>query len=140
MDLRLLQFENKWSLIDVTCMECVYEDFYSLCAIVQLFMRRVLNFIHHENAWWIVYAYVLIDLMMFPSNSLRFTSMVCVYVNHYLLWDKNHLSLYLMMVEFISTMGKMDFLCMLHSSVNLIGEACSVGNISRIHSWYNYVW
>ncbi len=65
--------------------------------------------------------------------------MVCVYVNHYLLGDKNHWSLDLMMVEFISTMGMMDSVCMLHSSVKLIVEACSVGNTSRTHSWYNYM-
>ena len=40
--------------------------------------------------------------------------MVCAYVNHYLLGDKNHWSLDLMMAEFISTMGMVDFLCMLH--------------------------
>ena len=65
--------------------------------------------------------------------------MVCAYVNHCLLGDKNHLSFDLMMVEFISTMGMVDFLCMFHSSVNLIGKACSVGNISRTHSWFDYM-
>ena len=65
--------------------------------------------------------------------------MICVYVNHYLLEDKNHSSFDLMMVEFISTMGMMDFLYMLHFSVRLIVKACSVGNISRTHSWFNYM-
>ena len=73
-------------------------------------MRRVLKFISMRMFEGITYAYVLIGLMVFPSNMMRFTCMACVFMLILTCYEVKSFSSDILIVEFISIMAMTDFL------------------------------